>query len=280
MAKRQYTGDPIDMTQQHISERALDEEAEDVEYATESEMAGQESVDFWPSSATPREDLNETQVAIIEAAADPTTEYETTAELSRQVAPEFSQGYAYNVLWNHWPESELTDPGTDHSQKHSIKDPKVVDEMRHRLVDGESSGVLGEEFDVSKDVVLNASKELYDVYEKMPTQTEPVEYTGDGWSFVEEPPAAEDETTADGERGAEDDSDVDDACGEGGDEETLNYRGQSVKTYETTPSPAPDPDEPVASGDGSSGDGSNCVAAAVAAIVVWELARRVVGRLR
>ncbi|WP_395166334.1 hypothetical protein [Natrinema pallidum] len=46
---RSYDGDPIDCTGQHISERpSLEEEADDVVYATDPEDAGEESTEGIP----------------------------------------------------------------------------------------------------------------------------------------------------------------------------------------------------------------------------------------
>lgn len=269
MAKRQYTGDPIDMTQQHISERDLDEEAEDVEYATESEPAGQESVDFWPSSATPREDLNETQIAVIEAYADPTREFETQRELSRKVVPGKSEGYANTVLRDHLGKEPTGFNGTPTQPNidAGIDDPAIVDKLREELVSGTAAIELARRFDVSDDVVRNAAKAKYEVYDSMDTKHPPVEYTDKEWQFKDVKGEQAEETEADQMVGEES-------------EKNVNRLGQPVEKYEKVSDPNPDPDEPVASGDAPSGDGSNCVAAAAAAIVVWELARRVVGRLR
>lgn len=272
MAKREYTGGPIDMTQQHISERDLDEEAEDVEYATERDLAGQESVDFWPGTATPRESLNETQIAVIEAAANPTTEYDSAAELGRQVVPEMSNNYAHKTLWTHWPQCDMVTRSDgkergDKGAKIAVKRPERVDEMRHRLVSGESTADIGEDFNITKDAVLHAVKEKYQGYVELDTETPPVEYTDKEWQFKD----VEDEQV----EKTEADQMVDEES-----EKNVNRFGQSVKKYEKASHPNPDHDAPVASGGDSSDDGSDCVAAAAAAIVVWELARRVVGRLR
>jgi hypothetical protein len=288
MAKREYNGDPIDMTQQHISERDLDDEADEVEYATDPEQAGQESVTFWPSSAPPRETLNETQIAVIEAAADPTREFETAAELSRQEAPEFCHTYAANVLHRYYPESELTRVDSDNSRQPNprqgqplgIQDPKTVDKIRNRLVGGDSSSDVADEFGVSQDVVLAAAKGSYDGYEEMGTQTPPVEYTDGGWTFVEDVPAAEDEPTEDGGGDVEDESDAGGAAGESedDDEEALNHGGQPAEEY--TPDPASRPaSRPVADAD-TDGPGVRYAAVTLTAVALWVVARRVISRIR
>lgn len=272
MAKRRYNGEPIDMTQQHISERDLDGEAEDVEYATDPEHAGQESVSFWPSSAPPRETLNETQIAVIEAAADPTREFETAAELSRQEAPEFCHTYASNVLYRYYPESELVERGKGNSRQGAtsagevlgIKDPATVDKIRDRLVAGSSSGDLADEYGVTKDVVLSAAKESYDGYEKMATQTPPVEYTDGDWSFVEDAPAADD-GSGDGE--SEDD-----------DRDALNHGGQPAEEY--TPDPTSRPTPRKAANAAAGGSNVRYAAVTLTAVALWVVVRRLISRIR
>lgn len=268
MAKREYTGDPIDMTQQHISERDLDGEAERVEYATDSEPDGQERVDFWPSQATPREDLTSTQRRVIAAAADPVTEYESMSELGREVVPEMSQSYAAKVLNSHWPECELTGgpskptpPNPDDGSVQgtlSVQDPDVVDEIRQRLIDGEGARKIGDSLGVSKDVVLNCAKEEYQGYEELDTETPPVAYNDDrGWEFKP------------GDGGS---------CtkAEGNNPEAAK-NGTPASTIDRTPPRSATP-TPVASGGGSDDPHCRHLAAVAVAILAWETARQFLRR--
>lgn len=262
MAKRQYTGDPIDMTQQHISERDLDEEAEDVEYATDSEPAGQESVDFWPSSATPREELNSDQIAVIEAYADPTREFESQRDISRKVTPEKGESYANGVLRYHLGKNRtrVNASPTQPDKEAAIDDPGLVDKLREGLVAGKTSPKLADRFDLTKDVVLNAAKANYEVYEAMDTELPPVEYTGarDGWEYKDDGPTMIEDDTREG------------------DEE----RGEQVKRCASNPTAAPHRDRTTTADEPARDGGSGCLALAALAIVMWELARRAVGRLR
>lgn len=56
MSKRSYSGPAIDGTYQHISDRPeLDEQAETVEYATDPEPEGEETVENLPDLSEERE---------------------------------------------------------------------------------------------------------------------------------------------------------------------------------------------------------------------------------
>jgi len=99
MSDRSFEGEPVDLTYQHLSERS---NGQTVAGTTDDDL-GEETTDIWPSEAPPREELNETQIAVIEAAADPTREWDSLYELSRSATPDMSEHYASSVLSAHWP---------------------------------------------------------------------------------------------------------------------------------------------------------------------------------
>ena len=138
---RSFDGEPIDATEQYINERpSLEEQGADVEYATEPEPNGEESLEWWPDAidADP-EDLTEDQRAVIKAAV--IHEPESGAHCTRLAGVNRSKSYGANVLRRHWPEKwdEIRD------EKRTAVTPVEVDKIRVRALEGESVTDIAED---------------------------------------------------------------------------------------------------------------------------------------
>jgi len=99
MSNRTYQGPPIDMTYNHLSER----DGQTVGGTTDDDK-GEIKTDTWPESAPPKDELKEDHIAVIEAAADPSREWNSMAELGAEVVPHRSRTYASDFLRRRWPE--------------------------------------------------------------------------------------------------------------------------------------------------------------------------------
>lgn len=136
MSERSYDGPPVDASEQWISERPA------AEYATPAEPNGEETIEKWPSKATPRDELNESQRAVITLAADPMREFDSTRELSRKATPDKVETYAHTVLRDHWPEGLDRIVQTDEFKPTANE----LEEIRRRYLNGESQAEISESY--------------------------------------------------------------------------------------------------------------------------------------
>jgi len=186
MSNRTYQGPPIDMTYNHLSER----NGKTVGGTTDDDK-GEIKTDSWPESAPPKDELNEDQIAVVEAVADPTREWESMAELGRKVVPDKSYNYAACFLRKRWPEGRIKviqdSSGTDeeytcgrcgktfnqktsltahkgscHSRAGRGKSAEEIEKMRRALLDGITTSELSDKFNVSKKQVRRLAKGDYD----------------------------------------------------------------------------------------------------------------------
>jgi len=197
MSNRTYQGPPIDMTYNHLSERA----GKTVGGTTDDDK-GEMKTDSWPESAPPKDELNEDQIAVVEAVADPTREWESMAELGREVVPHRSRTYASDFLRRNWPEGHerlSSDDNSDSNKNENVESgqgkrfvcdlcsrafnsktsyaghrshcnseynrdgslsEQDVQEIRRRLLDGESTGELANTFGCVYNTVRRAAKGL------------------------------------------------------------------------------------------------------------------------
>jgi len=145
MSNKSYDGDPIDMA---WSTPPWQNDGETLE-AYDSDGDGKVMTNNWPENATDPDELNERQKKmILTAARYPTVDSPTQlVELSGlDVAPSYPQ----NVLEPHWPERFW---GANNSDKHENLNEMTdqVDEVRKRLLEGDSLNQLIKEYPVSQD---------------------------------------------------------------------------------------------------------------------------------
>jgi len=184
MSNRTYQGPPIDMTYNHLSER----DGQTVGGTTDDDK-GEVKTDSWPESAPPKDELNEDRVAVVEAVADPTREWDSMAEMSREVVPHRSDNYVACFLNQRWPEghAKIIEDGRDggytckacdktFNRKTSLtahkascksrpsqhKSAEEIEEMRQALLDGITTSELSDRFDISKKQVRRLTQGKYD----------------------------------------------------------------------------------------------------------------------
>lgn len=175
------------MTYNHLSER----DGKTVSGTTDDDK-GEIKTDSWPESAPPKEELNEDQIAVVEAVADPTREWDSMAELGREVVPDKSYNYAACFLRKRWPEGRTkviqdssSDTGEEYTcgrcgktfnQKTSLtahkgschshasrgKSAEEIEKMRQGLLDGITTSELSGKFNISKKQVRRLAKGEYD----------------------------------------------------------------------------------------------------------------------
>jgi len=98
---RNYEGDPIDAS---WSTAPWNRDGETVEASDDNTEEHSMDTIEWPENATPKEELNDDQIAVIRKAARYLT-FENGRKLTRlAVGEKRSDQYANSVLLNHWPE--------------------------------------------------------------------------------------------------------------------------------------------------------------------------------
>jgi len=187
MSNRTYQGPPIDLTYNHLSER----NGKTVGGTTDDDK-GEIKTDSWPESAPPKEELNEDQIAVVEAVADPTREWDCMAEICEEVVPDMSDSYVACFLNRSWPEGreKVLEDGSDTNEEHVCKEcgkkfenrtsltahkatcnnrrtgkdmpAKEIERIRRGLLDGASTTELSEKFDISKKQVRRLAQGKYD----------------------------------------------------------------------------------------------------------------------
>lgn len=99
MSNRSYDGQPLDMTW-NSGPWANNGETID---ATTDDDTGSMTTEDWPEAATPKEELNDDQIAVIETAArNPNVDSPT--KLTQLSNVNRSRTYAHSVIRKHWPE--------------------------------------------------------------------------------------------------------------------------------------------------------------------------------
>jgi hypothetical protein len=172
---------------------------------------GDESTSTWPSAATPRSELNEDQIRVIEAAANPATDYESCGGLSRDVVPHRSDGYANVVLTDHWPEKHdsLKKSVKDSSRTFERPEPndaELIAEVRRRLVAGESLREIGNEVGLGRQRISQYAKGVDVAVPERDIDHPPVKWTHpeNQWVIDDSAPDTPTQTSLDDEMGTSD----------------------------------------------------------------------------
>jgi hypothetical protein len=172
MAKREYNGEPIDLTESYEWTANNDDAGKTVGGSSPDDN-GTMKTDFWPSEAPPRRELNEDQIKVIEAAANPSQSFETLHDLAERVVPNKSSSYPSYVLRKKWPAghekivgrpnegggdrggAEVDDEG-ENAESADIE--SRIDQVRRRLLDGETTRGVAGDYECSKAKVLRVAK--------------------------------------------------------------------------------------------------------------------------
>jgi len=113
----------------------------------------------WPEDATPREELNADQIAVIEALAEGGAKsFNSISELSREAADEKNRSYAHQVLTKHWPRGKEQLNADTHNPSNKKIDDEEIETLRRRALNGEDGTSLADEYGVTKEAVLERLK--------------------------------------------------------------------------------------------------------------------------
>jgi hypothetical protein len=119
---------------------------------------GEVSTDTWPDAAPPRDELSEDQIAVIEAVADPTNEWDSVQEVRRQTVPHRASNYAYRVLRHSYPEGYKRVRVDNRGSKKIDLSEQDVRDIRHRLLNGETTRQVAEDYNIWKQIVSEAAR--------------------------------------------------------------------------------------------------------------------------
>jgi len=101
MSKREYTGSPIDLT---WNSGPWANNGETIS-ATTDDDTGSMTTEDWPEGATPKEELNDDEIAVIKTASK-SRDITTLVGVSHAADIDRSESYANYVLKKHWPEGK------------------------------------------------------------------------------------------------------------------------------------------------------------------------------
>jgi len=180
MAERNYNGPVIDCT---WSNGPWSNDGETIEASDDNTNNGTMDTIEWPEGATPREELNDNQIAVIEKAARYPNIDNGPKLTQLAVGDKFNRSYSNQVLkthwedryWGDWPAMDDRGSPTGHpgSENHTAKLSKDdVKEIRNRALEGESVCSMAGDYPVQQQSLSKA-------------------VTGINWSFVESPPPLE-----------------------------------------------------------------------------------------
>jgi len=118
-----------------------------------------ETID-WPENATPKEELNDDQIAVIKAAAKYPNINTPTKLTQIAVGDKRAYSYSSSVISTHWPERYWVNDSNDDDENDSgnsglsdsrVKStPEKVKTVRKRALSGESASKISEDYDASK----------------------------------------------------------------------------------------------------------------------------------
>jgi len=154
MPDRTFEGEgAVDLTYTHLSETNGETVA-----GTSADDKGEVSTDTWPDAAPPRDELTDDEIAVIEAAADPTNEWNTVQELKRQVVPDRYRDYAGKVLREYYPEGHKRIKGIDEPSNKVNLSEQEIKAFRRRLLNGETTHQVAEDHNIWKQIVSEAAR--------------------------------------------------------------------------------------------------------------------------
>ena len=167
MAKREYNGDPLDMS---WNSGPWENDGETIS-ATTDDDTGSMTTEDWPEGATPKEQLNEDQIAVIKTAAKHPN-VNSPKKLTELSGVDRSRTYAHSVIRNHWEKRYWVNEETK-----EVLNP--VYKMRSMALNGKNTEEIASEFGTYKHKVqdaLNGVGDFKDVECEIPQLT----YWGSG----------------------------------------------------------------------------------------------------
>ncbi|PHQ43895.1 hypothetical protein Z052_01795 [Halorubrum sp. C191] len=173
---RDYEGSAIDATMTYLSEIEVPEEGE-VEVPGE-DAEGVETTETWPDAATDRDDLNDDQIAVIEAAIDPSRDWDSLCALSREVVPHRHRNYANKTLNRHHPAaheaikmedrnkpSSAHESGADRSRDGRTETVDLIERVEFEMSAERAESLVGWLRDVAKYYAIADDPEAAEVVE-------------------------------------------------------------------------------------------------------------------
>ena len=167
MAKREYKGDPLNMS---WNSGPWASNGETIDATTEDDKGTMTTKD-WPEGATPKEQLNEDQIAVIKTAAK-YPNVNSPKQLTELSGVDRTRSYAHGVIKNHWENRYWV----NEEPKEALN---PVYEMRSMALNGKNTKEIASEFGTYKHKVqdaLNGVGDFKDVECEIPQLT----YRGSG----------------------------------------------------------------------------------------------------
>lgn len=159
MSKREYTGSPIDLTW-NSGPWANNGETVD---ATDGQT-GSMTTEDWPEGATPREELNEDQIAVIKTASE-NQNITTLYGVTHNAGIDRSDAYANYVLTTHWPEGkqQIMQRGSNDNTRAWAKEKgskpiEMVETFRKEALNGSTAVEIAEKHGVGATTVKELLK--------------------------------------------------------------------------------------------------------------------------
>ena len=157
MSDTDYKGEPIDASWQTAP---WNRDGETIEASDDDAHEGNMETIDWPENATPKEELNDDQIAVIKEAAKYPNINTPTKLTQIAVGDKRAYSYSSSVISTHWPERYWVDDSNDDDENDSgnsglsdsrVKStPEKVKTVRKRALSGESASKISEDYDASK----------------------------------------------------------------------------------------------------------------------------------
>ena len=188
MGDTDYKGEPIDASWQTAP---WNRDGETIEASDDNAHEGNMETIDWPENATPKEELNDDQIAVIKTAAKYPNINSSKKLTQMAIGSKRSRQYASNTLVRHWQERYWAgkndsrhpnggEKGRDNASTTLTEED--VKEIRVRAKNGETSGEIADSFPVVKSTIRDAiTGETWGEIEEYP----PLKYDGKIGRYVE-----------------------------------------------------------------------------------------------
>ena len=142
MSKREYTGSPIDLT---WNSGPWANNGETVG-ATDGQT-GSMTTEDWPEGATPKEELNDDEIAVIKTASK-NRDITTLVGVSHAADIDRSESYANYVLKKHWPEGKQ-----QIMERDNTRPVEMVETLRREALNGSTSYEIAEKYGIGQSTI-------------------------------------------------------------------------------------------------------------------------------
>lgn len=184
MSKREYNGDPLDLS---WNSGPWANDGETISATTDGDT-GSMTTEDWPEGATPKDELNGDEIAVIKTAAK-TRDITTLVGVSHATDIDRSDAYANYVLTKHWPEGKQqimerdTDDNTRTQAKPKSSEPiKMAEAFRKEALDGSTASEIAEMYDVGATTVKGLLRgDRQNINSKIPELTHTTNGAGGRW---------------------------------------------------------------------------------------------------